>query len=308
MRRIGFRRGRGCQPWRHTWPAQLLIGRSVNQLVLLKRIWWAAAMDRCEWRHGGHRRRGSASGVRDPGRTHISGSWWPPADNCSASQTMRRISSRRRRLLHSAPLHFLLFVLLLLEQAAWCRSAAVQRPALRSRPSAAPAGPGARLTVCPGGDELDAGSRAYLTPVVFEGKARSKSDIHAATSHHGGYYRVTFDVVAVLKGDVHAGSQVRFEFVNPATSLNGVKTWPSNHSALSAVSAATVRSRTSSKLTQLFRGHGCVVAADVRAGRRYLVFANQFGAHNLTAIGPPLLHNKKTLKEVRATLCHKCGQ
>lgn len=130
-----------------------------------------------------------------------------------------------------------------------------------------------------------AGTRAYLSPVVFEGKARSRSD--------GPIYRVTFDVVTVYKSgggggqQQLAGSQVRLEF------------------------ATTGSSGGSSGGGRTGRGGGgelCLVPADVRTGRRYLVFAAHWGPNNLTAVAAPLLHTKKSVKDVRSVLCPRCAR
>ena len=146
------------------------------------------------------------------------------------------------------------------------------------------------------GQQADvAGTRAYLAPVVFEGKARSKSD--------GPVYRVTFDVVTVYKGEVTAGSQVRLEF-------------KSNQTASGAGPAAGAR-RTSGGIVKNHHHHHhhnhqssaeCLVTADIRTGRRYLVFAAHWSANNLTAVGSPLIHTKKSVKDVRSTLCPRCGE
>jgi hypothetical protein len=50
------------------------------------------------------------------------------------------------------------------------------------------------------------------------------------------------------------------------------------------------------------------VTAEIRTGRRYLVFAAHWGPNNFTAFGSPLVHTKKSLKDVRSTLCPRCGE
>jgi len=155
---------------------------------------------------------------------------------------------------------------------------------LRPAPAAAP-------VVCPwkdsSGEEHDvAGTRAYVAPVVFEGKARSKS------TDSGPVYRVTFDVVTVYKGGLTAGSQVRLEFIN------------NNGTTATATSRRTMTSSSSSSNSK----RECLVSADIRTGRRYLVFAAHWGPNNLTAAGSPLIHTKKNVKDVRSTLCPRCGK
>ena len=170
-----------------------------------------------------------------------------------------------------------------------------------------------------------AGTRAYMAPVVFEGKARSRSD--------GPVYRVTFDVVTVYKGEVATGSQVRLEFKSGQSSSSSSKSLRSlshtnnsaarsPHRTLSASSSSNSNSRSSSSSsgTQLHhhRQHHhrhqhhsnreCLVTADIRTGRRYLVFAAHWGPNNFTAFGSPLVHTKKSLKDVRSTLCPRCGE
>ena len=182
--------------------------------------------------------------------------------------------------------------------------------------------------VCPSYENLDAGSRAYLAPVVFEGKARSKSDVLSA-----GLYRVTFDVVTVLKGgDVTTpNTQVRLEFLSPhATDWRGkplVKPTPltvataalrTNTVTTTATTNATKASLSPRKSQALVKkrkrpstdskARACVVEADVKPGRRYMVFANSYGPNNFTAVGAPLVHTKRTLKEARSILCHRCGK
>ena len=199
--------------------------------------------------------------------------------------------------------------------------------------------------VCPSYENLDAGSRAYLAPVVFEGKARSKSDVLSA-----GLYRVTFDVVTVLKGSDVAtpNTQVRLEFLSPhATDWRGrALTKPApltvadaadaaarasvpaavrTNTALASASATTSTMKNITKTSlvpaktqpvtakkrkrpSMDKARTCVVEADVKPGRRYMVFANSFGPNNFTAVGTPLVHTKKTLKEARSILCHRCGK
>lgn len=147
--------------------------------------------------------------------------------------------------------------------------------------------------VCPwkdsSGEQHDvAGTRAYLAPVVFEGKARSKS------TDSGPVYRVTFDVVTVYKGGLTAGSQVRLEFIN------------NNGTTTTTTTATSRRTMTSSSSSNSKRE--CLVSADIRTGRRYLVFAAHWGPNNLTAVGSPLIHTKKNVKDVRSTLCPRCGK
>jgi hypothetical protein len=179
-----------------------------------------------------------------------------------------------------------------------------------------------------------AGTRAYMAPVVFEGKARSRSD--------GPVYRVTFDVVTVYKGEVAlTGSQVRLEFKS-GTTTTPATTPPAaaNSKSLRSLShnSATGRSRTLSagrRISASSDGAGqspvrrrqpgqgqqphhhrhqhhntreCLVTAEIRTGRRYLVFAAHWGPNNFTAFGSPLVHTKKSLKDVRSTLCPRCGE
>jgi hypothetical protein len=179
-----------------------------------------------------------------------------------------------------------------------------------------------------------AGTRAYMAPVVFEGKARSRSD--------GPVYRVTFDVVTVYKGEVAlTGSQVRLEFKSGTTTTTATTTTAAaNSKSLRSLShnSATGRSRTLSagrRISASSDGAGqspvrrrqpgqgqqphhhrhqhhntreCLVTAEIRTGRRYLVFAAHWGPNNFTAFGSPLVHTKKSLKDVRSTLCPRCGE
>ena len=145
---------------------------------------------------------------------------------------------------------------------------------------------------CRAMEAAEPGSRAVLAPLVFEGKARSKSDVLGL----GGLYRVTFDVVTVLKGSQLAPAadytwQVRLQFLKPMTSST----------ANSTVLSRKQKSKKSEK-------RRCVTAADVKPGRRYLVFAESWGPNNFTAVGAPLVHSKRALKDVRSVLCHRCGQ
>nr|CAH0108387.1 unnamed protein product [Daphnia galeata] len=195
------------------------------------------------------------------------------------------------------------------------------------------------------GHEADvAGTRAYMAPVVFEGKARSRSD--------GPVYRVTFDVVTVYKGEVAlTGSQVRLEFKSTTTQPTAATTTilPQRSKSLRSLShnSATTRSRTlsagrrisasnrNSDVVGLGSSSGrrrqqgqqqqqqqhhhhhrhqhhntreCLVTAEIRTGRRYLVFAAHWGPNNFTAFGSPLVHTKKSLKDVRSTLCPRCAR
>lgn len=154
--------------------------------------------------------------------------------------------------------------------------------------------PAAAAVVCPwkdsSGEHHDvAGTRAYLAPVVFEGKARSKS------TDSGPVYRVTFDVVTVYKGGLTDGSQVRLEFIN------------NNGTSTTTTTTTSRRTMTSSKASSS-SNRECLVSADIRTGRRYLVFAAHWGPNNLTAVGSPLIHTKKNVKDVRSTLCPRCGK
>ena len=186
------------------------------------------------------------------------------------------------------------------------------------------------------GHEADvAGTRAYMAPVVFEGKARSRSD--------GPVYRVTFDVVTVYKGEVAlTGSQVRLEFksgltttttTQPAAAATAIlprsKSLRSlSHNSRSRTLSAGRRISASNSNSDVRRQQGqqqqqqhhhhrrhqhhntreCLVTAEIRTGRRYLVFAAHWGPNNFTAFGSPLVHTKKSLKDVRSTLCPRCGE
>lgn len=158
-----------------------------------------------------------------------------------------------------------------------------------------------------------AGTRAYLAPVVFEGKARSKS------TDSGPVYRVTFDVVTVYKGQVASGSQVRLEFISNQTVVMTSTGRPSIRRTMAVNKSSSHHhphhqhhhhhssSGSSSSSNSASSNRECLVSADIRTGRRYLVFAAHWGPNNLTAVGSPLVHTKKSLKEVRSTLCPRCG-
>lgn len=155
--------------------------------------------------------------------------------------------------------------------------------------------------VCPSYEDLDAGSRAYLAAVVFEGKARSKSDVHA------GLYRVTFDIVTVFKGDVAANSQVRLEFLAP-NARNAPRASNSTSVTVQQLIRASSATSAASASSPGRKVRGCVVSADIRTGRRYIVFASRLSPNNFTAVGSPVVHTKKAFKDVKSTVCQRCGQ
>ncbi|CAG0914175.1 unnamed protein product [Notodromas monacha] len=124
-------------------------------------------------------------------------------------------------------------------------------------------------------------SRVVMAPVVFLGRARGRGNPGA-----DGLYGVTFQVNAVLKGAMPPPlrSQVRLTFKKPLP-RGAVEQHPRRHRR---------------------RSVACYVAASVRPGREYYVFA-QLDNLNLTAFAPPANVNKRNQKVVSNSICDKCA-
>ena len=123
-------------------------------------------------------------------------------------------------------------------------------------------------------DLMDEASKAYLSPLVFEAEARSKS-----SPRHNGIYGVTFDVLKVYKGSIKSNVQIRLQF----TRSNSRR--PRKHEKT------------------------CLVSAHLRTGRKYIVFANEpHSPHNYTVFTSPVKYSRKARRSIKKVLCKKCGK
>ncbi|KAK2726015.1 pro-neuregulin-2, membrane-bound isoform-like isoform X2 [Artemia franciscana] len=132
-------------------------------------------------------------------------------------------------------------------------------------------------------ESFDAASRAYVAPIVFSGKVRSRGD-----NFNGGVYRTVFDVHTVYKGNIGVGAQVKLDFFDP-----------------DAKNSIRLRRR-SRKHSILLRR--CILAASVQPGKRYIVFASEITGGNYSVVSAPILQSKKTTREVRSIVCKKCAK
>ncbi|XKL66048.1 hypothetical protein PGB90_009468 [Kerria lacca] len=142
------------------------------------------------------------------------------------------------------------------------------------------------------GDETnEISARAYTADTIFEGKVRSKSTVKDPI----GKYGVTFVVQHVYKDQSNGQNalrnktQVRLFFIEKSHSSNATK--PTAH----CVQRYNYTKRT-----------GDLTKANIKRGRRYIVFVNGIGPHNYTIIGEPIPQTKKNLQAVKEVLCGNC--
>lgn len=141
------------------------------------------------------------------------------------------------------------------------------------------------------GDETnEIAARAYMAETIFEGKVRSKSSVRDP----GGKYGVTFVVQHVHKDQsngqnaLRPRTQVRLYFKQKLTT-----TKPTAHCV---------------QRYNYTRRPGDLTKANIKRGRRYIVFVNGIGPHNYTILGEPVPKTKKNLQAVREVLCRNCGK
>lgn len=141
------------------------------------------------------------------------------------------------------------------------------------------------------GDETnEISARAYMAETIFEAKVRSKSTVHEP----GGRYGVTFVVQNVHKDP---GSSQNLLILNTPVRLyfkqKLTTTKPTAHCV---------------QRYNYTRRPGDLTKANIKRGRRYIVFVNGIGPHNYTILGEPVLKTKKNLQAVRDVLCRNCGK
>jgi hypothetical protein len=127
----------------------------------------------------------------------------------------------------------------------------------------------------------DVGVKAYLAQTVFEGKARSRSEVI------DGVYNVTFVVQHVYKGSEPGflKSQVRLQFAEKLTASN-------NH-------------------FQKCNDEGnknSVMRANITSGGKYIVFVDKIEQHLFKARGEPVKRNEKIVKAVKDSLRPNYGK
>jgi hypothetical protein len=128
-------------------------------------------------------------------------------------------------------------------------------------------------------------ARAYMAGTVFEGKVRSRNK----APQPGGVYSVTFVVQKMIKDNssvqLSLQSQVRLRFRDKKGTEPGAP-------ALCQQSYNFTRRNP--------------VRANIKQGRKYIVFVTGLGPHNFTVIGEPVIRTEKNIKAVRDVLCHNC--
>ncbi|XP_065208283.1 protein vein isoform X3 [Planococcus citri] len=139
------------------------------------------------------------------------------------------------------------------------------------------------------GDETnEISARAYMAETIFEGKVGSKSSVRDP----GGRYGVTFVVQHVHKdqsngqNSLRIRTQVRLYFKQKLTT-----TKPTAHCV---------------QRYNYTRRPGDLTKANIKRGRRYIVFVNGIGPHNYTILGEPVPKTKRNLQAVRDVLCRNC--
>lgn len=134
-------------------------------------------------------------------------------------------------------------------------------------------------------------ARTYVADTVFEGKVRSKSTIKDPI----GKYGVTFVVQHVYKDQsngqnvMRPKTQVRLFFIEKSIVSNATK--PTAH----CVQKYNYPKR-----------QGDLPKANIKRGRRYIVFVNRIAPHNYTIIGEPVPKSKKNEEAVKSVLCRNC--
>lgn len=73
-------------------------------------------------------------------------------------------------------------------------------------------------------------------------------------------------------------------------------------------SAANIRCIQKYAYATINKKAGELVKANIKRGRRYIVFVNGIGPHNYTILGEPIAKTKKNTKAVLNVLCKNCGK
>ncbi|XP_044740187.1 protein vein isoform X2 [Chrysoperla carnea] len=160
---------------------------------------------------------------------------------------------------------------------------------------------------CPG---QDVATRAYLAPIVFEGKVRSMS------SNKKPHYAVTFEVKIVYKNQskfnkpLVKNETIRLHFAHgKGTTCECLDYYSNNNISSTKLSSSTINNNShhqmlmqhqisSSSATQQHVHCGNLVKAHLRAGKTYILFVNRLGAHNYTVLGPPVASTNKSVHAV----------
>ena len=128
-------------------------------------------------------------------------------------------------------------------------------------------------------------ARAYMAGTVFEGKVRSGN----RAPQPGGVYSVTFVVQKLIKDN----SSVQLSLHSPVRLRFRDKKGPDPGSPGSCQQSYNFTRRDP-------------VRANIKQGRKYIVFVTGLGPHNFTVIGEPVIRTDKNSKAIRDVLCRNC--
>lgn len=140
---------------------------------------------------------------------------------------------------------------------------------------------GNKSRFCPG---QDVASRAYRAKTVLRGKIRGRAKEHViGSNYYDVSYQVTYEVKEIYK-DESGFRQLKNDSIR--------------------LTFATERNKgAKNQDTCNFKEVSGFVVAQVNMSRDYILFANRYGNHQYEILGPPVLANRKNVKEVREILC-----
>ncbi|XP_011305873.1 protein vein [Fopius arisanus] len=151
---------------------------------------------------------------------------------------------------------------------------------------------------CP---DMDISNRAFLSPTVFEGKARSMSSSRTPGSN----YAVTFEVKQVYKSQtgfqpLRKNDSVRLHFRDKTSKSLGNKSSICRNENNGMVQDGQRVSYEANRVIDYYNQR--IIRADIKRGKVYLVFVNRVGPRNFTILGEPVLRSKKNEQAVQAVV------
>lgn len=157
---------------------------------------------------------------------------------------------------------------------------------------------------CP---DMDISNRAYLSPTVFEGKARSMS----SSRKPGSNYAVTFEVKQVYKSQsgfqpLRKNDSVRLHFRDKLNKIIDNKSsichQDSNNGIIDDIIDINNK-RVNYYTNRMINYYNQkIIRADIKRGKVYLVFVNRVGPRNFTILGEPVIRSKKNEQAVQAVV------
>ncbi|XP_015120724.1 protein vein [Diachasma alloeum] len=149
---------------------------------------------------------------------------------------------------------------------------------------------------------MDISNRAFLSPTVFEGKARSMS----SSRRPGSNYAVTFEVKQVYKSQsgfqpLRKNDSVRLHFRDKVPKSVGNKSSICRYDSHGfGGDGQGIDNYEANRMIDYYNQR--VIRADIKRGKVYLVFVNRVGPRNFTILGEPVLRSKKNEQAVQAVV------